>query len=260
MGARKALCKPRLALSETKLALLPGSTGSTGTKLSPPPGSAAHPVQNSPGTPQNADFGPLFARRENFLPLSPPTTRAGRTLSRMQSRFRYKTVPARGLGGRYRYETLPALLLPEFREKVRQAPDFSGRPAKKFAQHNPSTRIFAKKFAQQAIKRHFWVIYRALGELFRVHARTGPSRANNFARQHPTTPQQRTPLQISHAIRLRELSTKPRNVAIPTIRIQSLKYPKGNCMRNYRADGAGRGALPRCRRALTGPRLNKTRT
>ena len=122
MGARKALCKPRLALSETKLALLPGSTGSTGTKLSLPPGSAAHPVQNSPGTPQNADFGPLFARRENFLPLSPPTTRAGRTLSRMQSRFRYKTVPARGLGGRYRYETLPALLLLlEFREKVRPA-------------------------------------------------------------------------------------------------------------------------------------------
>ena len=108
MAARKALCKPRLALSETKLALLPGSTGSTGTKLSLPPGSAAHPVQNSPGTPQNADFGPLFARRENFLPLSPPTTRAGRTLSRMQSRFRNKTVPARGLGGRYRYETLPA--------------------------------------------------------------------------------------------------------------------------------------------------------
>ena len=108
MGAKKALCKPRLALSETKLALLPGSTGSTGTKLSLPPGSAAHPVQNSPGTTQNADFGPLFARRENFLPLSPPTTRAGRTLSRMQSRFRYKTVPARGLSGRYRYETLPA--------------------------------------------------------------------------------------------------------------------------------------------------------
>ena len=209
MGARKALCKPRLALSETKLALLPGSTGSTGTKLSLPPGSAAHPVQNSPGTPQNADFGPLFARRENFLPLSPPTTRAGRTLSRMQSRFRYKTVPARGLGGRYRYETLPALLLlPEFREKVRPA--------------------------------------QPLHQCFRTHARTGPSRANNFARQHPTTPQQRTPLQISHAIRLRELSTKPRNVAIPTIQIQSLKYPKGNCMRNWRGrigERRGQGGL-----------------
>ena len=129
----------------TKLSLPPGSTGSTGTKLSLPPGSAAHPVQNSPGTPQNADFGPLFARRENFLPLSPPTTRAGRTLSRMQSRFRYKTVPARGLGGRYRYETLPAhLLLPEFREKVHPAPDFSGRPAKKFAQH-PTSRADPRK-------------------------------------------------------------------------------------------------------------------
>ena len=119
--------------------------GPPGTKLSLPPGSAAHPVQNSPGTPQNADFGPLFARRENFLPLSPPTTRAGRTLSRMQSRFRYKTVPARGLGGRYRYETLPAhLLLPEFREKVHPAPDFSGRPAKKFAQH-PTSRADPRK-------------------------------------------------------------------------------------------------------------------
>ena len=32
----------------------------------------------------------------------------------------------------------------------------------------------------------------------------------------PTAPQQRAPLQISHAIRLNELSTKPRNVAIPT--------------------------------------------
>ena len=42
------------------------------------PGSAAHPVQNSPSEPQNADFGPLFACRENFVPLPPPTTRAGR--------------------------------------------------------------------------------------------------------------------------------------------------------------------------------------
>ena len=153
MGARKALCKPRLALSETKLAQPPGSTGSTGTKLSLPPGSTGStgtklsrhapkrrfrpsfraqgelftafatnnpsrenfiphagplPVQNSPGTPQNADFDPLFARRENFLPLPPPTTRAGRTLSRMQSRFRYKTLPASGFDRPTRYKTLPA--------------------------------------------------------------------------------------------------------------------------------------------------------
>ena len=94
LGARKALCKPHLAFSETKLSL--------------PPGSAAHPVQNSPSEPQNADFGPLFACRENFVPLPPPTTRAGRTLSRMQSRFRYKTLPASGLDRPTRYKTLPA--------------------------------------------------------------------------------------------------------------------------------------------------------
>ena len=46
------------------------------------PGSAAHPVQNSPSEPQNANFGPLFACRENFVPLPPPTRRAGRKKSR----------------------------------------------------------------------------------------------------------------------------------------------------------------------------------
>lgn len=203
VGARKALCKPHLVLSETKLSLPPGSAGSTGTKLS------------------------------------------------------------------------------QHTSSCRDS-------AKKFAQHNPSTSIFAKKFAQQAIKRHFWGIYRALGELFRVHARSGPSRENfiphagplpaqncphswsrraiaeeNYPGTHPrraqpvhnspSTPQnadfgpfcasrenfvplpppttrserkksrtntppphQRAPLHISHAIQLHELSTKLRNVAIPT--------------------------------------------
>ena len=37
----------------------------------------------------------------------------------------------------------------------------------------------------------------------------------------------------SHAIRLGEVSTKSENVAIPTIRIQSLKESRGNCMRNW---------------------------
>ena len=46
------------------------------------PGSTAHPVQNSPSKPQNADFGPLFACRENFVPLPPPTRQAGRKKSR----------------------------------------------------------------------------------------------------------------------------------------------------------------------------------
>ena len=67
-----------------------------------------YPVQNSPSTPQNADFGPLFACRENFVPLPPPTTRAGRTLSRMRCHFRYKTLPARPARRPTRYKTLPA--------------------------------------------------------------------------------------------------------------------------------------------------------
>ena len=54
----------------------------------------AHPVQNSPSEPQNADFGPFCASRENFVPFPPPTRQAGRTLSRTQSHFRYKTLPA----------------------------------------------------------------------------------------------------------------------------------------------------------------------
>ena len=108
MGARKALCKPRLALSETKLAQPPGSAAHPVQNSPCRPARRNQPVQNSPGTPQNADFDPLFARRENFLPLPPPTTRAGRTLSRMQSRFRYKTLPASGFDRPTRYKTLPA--------------------------------------------------------------------------------------------------------------------------------------------------------
>ena len=57
------------------------------------PGSAAHPVQNSPSKPQNADFGPLFACRENFVPLPPPTRRAGRTISRTNTPPHPNNVP-----------------------------------------------------------------------------------------------------------------------------------------------------------------------
>ena len=39
----------------------------------------------------------------------------------------------------------------------------------------------AKKLAQRAVKRLFSAIFRSLGELFRAHAHTGPSRAKKFA-------------------------------------------------------------------------------
>ena len=87
--------------------LYPACGAASGTKLSPPPGSAAHPVQNSPSKrpwqahpvqnspsePQNADFGPLFACRENFVPLPPPTTRAGRKKSRTNTPPQPSNVP-----------------------------------------------------------------------------------------------------------------------------------------------------------------------
>ena len=41
------------------------------------------------------------------------------------------------------------------------------------------------------------------------------------------------PSEHSHAIRLGEVSTKPENVAIPTIEFQDLKGSWGNCMRNW---------------------------
>lgn len=41
--------------------------------------------------------------------------------------------------------------------------------ATKFARRGAFTVVSAKKLAQQAIKRHFWGIFRALGERFRAH-------------------------------------------------------------------------------------------
>ena len=53
--------------------------------------------------------------------------------------------------------------------KFAQRGAFTGSPATKFAQRSPYYGVFAKKLARQAIKRHFWGIFRALGELFRAH-------------------------------------------------------------------------------------------
>ena len=48
----------------------------------------APPVQNSPRTPEMAQFGTFYARRESFVPLSPPRSRAGRVLYRTRGRDR----------------------------------------------------------------------------------------------------------------------------------------------------------------------------
>ena len=219
MGARKALCKPHLAFSETKLALPPGSAAHPVQNSPSKRPWQANPVQNSPSKPQNADFGPFCASKENFVPFPPPTRQAGRTLSRTQSHFRYKTLPAHTPDGPNRYKTRPAARL-------------AGPPGTELSQHARLAGQPGTKLSRHAPKRRFWPILRQQGELFTASATNNPSREKKVTHQHSTAPQQRIPLQISHAIRLHELSTKPRNVAIPTITIQISKHSQGNCLRN----------------------------
>ena len=66
----------------TKLSPLAAPAGPPGTKLSQHAPPAAHPVQNSPSMPETPLFGAFCASRENFVPLPPPPSRAGRKKSR----------------------------------------------------------------------------------------------------------------------------------------------------------------------------------
>ena len=161
MAARKALCKPRLALSETKLALLPGS--------------AAHPVQNSPSKPQNANFGPLFACRENFLPLPPPTTRAGRTLYRFRHQHdeHGELYPACGATSG---------------TKLSQHARLGGPPGTKLSQQAALAGPPGTKLSQQAPKRRFRPTFRMQGELCTASATNTTSREKKVTHQHPTAP------------------------------------------------------------------------
>ena len=161
---------------------------------------------------------------------------------------RYKTLPASGLGRPTRYKTLPArpARRPTRYKTLPASPktpisahfSHAGRTFYRFRHQQPEqgelypacgatsgTKLSQRarlggpsgtKLSQQAPKRRFRPTFRMQGELCTASATNTTSRANNFAHQHPTAPQQRAPLQISHAIRLNELSTKPRNVAIPT--------------------------------------------
>ena len=66
----------------TKLSQHATLAAPTGTKLSQHAPPAAHPVQNSPSMPETPLFGAFCTSRENFVPLPPPPSRAGRKKSR----------------------------------------------------------------------------------------------------------------------------------------------------------------------------------
>ena len=90
---------PLVPTVDSQRPLAPCHDASTGTKLSQHATPAAHPVQNSPSTPETPLFGAFCASRENFVPLPPPPSRAGRIFYRIRNHLRYKTLPARAPGG-----------------------------------------------------------------------------------------------------------------------------------------------------------------
>ena len=111
----------------------------------------AHPVQNSPHTPQNGDTKPFLACRENFVPLKPPTSRAGRTLYRTQDHLRDKTLPTRN----------PA-----------------GRTGTKLSQQAAPMSPPGTKLSPHTTKRRYQAISRLQGELCTAQATNKPSREN----------------------------------------------------------------------------------
>ena len=143
------------------------------------PGSTAHPVQNSPSKPQNANFGPLFACRENFLPLPPPTTRAGRTLYRFRHQHdeHGELYPACGATSGTKLSQHARLGGPPG-TKLSQQAALAGPPGTKLSQHARLDGPPGTKLSQRAPKRRFWPIFRMHGELCTASATNNPSREN----------------------------------------------------------------------------------
>ena len=69
-----------------RIAYKNGTVSVGATKLAQQQPRRAASVQNSPFSPEMAQFGAIYACRESFVPLSPPRTQAGRILYRTQGR------------------------------------------------------------------------------------------------------------------------------------------------------------------------------
>ena len=168
-----------------------------------------------------AHFSTYYASRENFIPLSPPTGRAGRTLYRTRGRCRYKTLPTHAPGRRYRYKTLPARaktpIVAHFQHGGRTLYRTRGRcryktlPARSPRGSNRYKTLPAPP--KWPISARITPAGRTLYRFHHPHDEQGEkSPAPTLHLTH-----QRAPPPISHAIRLLELSIIPRNVTIPTI-------------------------------------------
>ena len=181
MGARKALCKPQLALSETKLAQ--------------PPGSAAHPVQNSPCRPARRPT------RYKTLPARPKTlisthfSRAGRTFYRFrhQQPEQGELYPACRAASGTKLSPLAASA-GDTGTKLSQQAALAGPPGTKLSQQAALTGPPGTKLSQRAPKRRFRPTFRMQGELCTASAINTTSREKKVTHQHPTSAQQRAPL------------------------------------------------------------------
>ena len=167
---------------------------------------------------------------------------------------RYKTLPAHPFSPHVRYKTLPAHpRSPHVRYKTLPAHPPSPHVRYKTLPARPkwlnlalflhAGRVLYRSDHQEAEQGEFCTereadIERADTTAPRRHRCEG-CRRNRRARPRcqreaatPAGDGKTTARQISHAIRLGQISTNPENVAIPTMQIQYLNKLRGNCMRN----------------------------
>ena len=161
--------------------------------------------------------------RYKTLPARPKTlisthfSRAGRTFYRFrhQQPEQGELYPACRAASGTKLSQQAALTGPPG-TKLSQQAALAGPPGTKLSQRAALAGPPGTKLSQRAPKRRFRPTFRMQGELCTASATNTTSTEKKVTHQHPTSAQQRAPLQISHAIRLHELSTKFRNVAIPT--------------------------------------------
>ena len=160
MDMRKALCKPHLALSETKLAQ--------------PPSSAAHPVQNSPSRPARRPT------RYKTLPARPKTlisahfSRAGRTFYR----FRHQQPEQGELFAANHHS--PAAQSTHTGTKLPGHTACKAKPVQNSPGNPHLKATTGTKLSPHSEKRPFQTIWREQGENYPGPDTKNPSRENLF--------------------------------------------------------------------------------
>ena len=179
----------------------------------------AGPRKNSPGMPENTNFGPFFVRRASFFAFTRTSGRAGRTFSRSgpppMGTLKPKT-PLRPLVQASMKPPSP-MLAPKQRP-LKPATPLQPKNAPKTPISHPQRRWRFHSDTDTGAQRR------------RRFQTTGPPGRQGQAAV-PTGSNDTTAIQISHVIYRGHFSRHLKNVAIPTIQIQCLKKPQGNYVR-----------------------------